>query len=297
MSLKNKVVVITGATSGIGYETALSLARLSATVFIGARNVELAHEIVEKIKEQSKNLKIYFFHLDLEQLRSVREFCRQIDASVEKIDVLINNAGLICKKLEYTVDGFERTFQINHLGHFLLTSLLLKKLKASDAARIINVSSLAHYNSPQITSEFLQLAAKKPKDEQEIENLEKKFKPWVVYSASKLMNILFTKKLDSLLKDTNITSNCLSPGIVATGFSRGLSTGIFFNGMAKVMFANSMQGAYTTIYLASSSHVKESTGNYYANCKIAPVHRFAKSNDAIESLFSKSLQFCGMSQF
>ena len=229
----------------------MSLARLSATVFIGARNVELAHEIVEKIKEQSKNLKIYFFHLDLEQLRSVREFCRQVDGSVEKIDVLINNAGLICKKLEYTVDGFEKTFQINHLGHFLLTSLLLKKLKASDAARIINVSSLAHYNSPQITSDFLQLAAKKPKEEQEIENLEKKFKPWVVYSASKLMNILFTKKLDSMLKDTNITSNCLSPGIVATGFSRGLSTGILFNAMAKVMFAvlNSIKTNLTQFFI------------------------------------------------
>lgn len=201
--IKNKNVLITGATSGIGEATAIDLAKKGANIFFIARNNLKAQNLSDKI-EFISGKRPKFFIADLASLKNIKESALEFISLDIPLHVLLNNAGLINNNRKETVDGFEEVFSINHLAYFYLTHLLLDKLKEGTPSRIINVSSGAH-------------AFVKGFNFDDVNSL-KEYKPFKVYGYSKLANILFTKKLSQVLENENIIVNCLHPGVVGTGF-------------------------------------------------------------------------------
>jgi NAD(P)-dependent dehydrogenase (short-subunit alcohol dehydrogenase family) len=251
--MKDKIVVITGGSSGIGKVAATELARLGATVLLVSRNVERGQQTLSEIKALTKNPNVYFLPCDLSLLAEVRELAQKIQALYPHIDVLINNAGILPGKFTRTKEGIEVCWATNYLSGFLLTNLLWEQLQQAEAARIINVSSEAHrlgqldfakYNSPRHYSSF------------------------TAYCDSKLANILFTYELGQRLEFTSITANCLHPGVIASNFgttSFGLLKWLFK--VARPFMQTPEKGAETIIYLATDSDVSGVTGKYFKNKK------------------------------
>jgi retinol dehydrogenase 12 len=253
--MQGKVCLVTGATLGIGKETALGLARMGAHVVIAGRDAARTRETAAAIAAQSGNSQIDFLIADLSSQAEVRRLAQEFQDKYPRLDVLLNNAGAIFTRRETTVDGFERTWALNHLAEFLLTQLLLDRLEASAPARIVNVASSAHASG---TIDFDNLQG------------EKKFSGIGAYGQSKLANILFTYALARRLAGKGVTANCLHPGVVATGF--GHNTPGLINtllGLARPFLMTAEKGAATSIYLASSPDVADVSGKYFAKC--APV--------------------------
>ena len=207
--LDGKTVIITGANTGIGLETAVDLAKRNARVILACRSVERGEKAAVEVRKRSNNDNAVFCQLDLASLESVRKFASKILEEEPRIDILINNAGVMAlPQRTLTIDGFEMQFGTNHLGHFLLTNLLLDRIKEAPSARIVNVSSGAHRQGKM---DFDNL------------NSEKSYVPWVAYGTSKLANILFTRSLAKRLEGTNVTANSLHPGVINTELARHLS--------------------------------------------------------------------------
>ena len=207
--LDGKTVIITGANTGIGLETAVDLAKRSARVILACRSVERGETAAVQVRKRSGSDNVVFVRLDLASLDSVRKFAAKILEEEPRIDILINNAGVMAiPKLTITQDGFEMQFGVNHLGHFLLTNLLLDRIKETPSARIVNVSSLAHTMGKM---DFNNL------------NSEHSYSPWKAYGTSKLANILFTRSLAKHLAGTGVTANVLHPGSINTELGRHLS--------------------------------------------------------------------------
>jgi retinol dehydrogenase 12 len=255
--MQGKICLVTGATLGIGKETALGLARMGAHVVIVGRDEQRSATTAAWIAQQSGNRQVDYLVADLSLQAEVRRLAASINARYPRLDVLINNAGAIFTKRGLTAEGFERTWALNHLAEFLLTQLLLDKLRVSAPARIVNVSSRAHMRGA-IAFDNLQG--------------EKKYGGMSIYSQSKLANILFTFALARRLAGTGVTVNCLHPGVVATGF--GHNTPGFLKtvlGLLRPFLITAEKGAATSIYLASSPEVANVTGEYFDKCKpIAP---------------------------
>ena len=209
--LDGKAVIITGANTGIGKETAVDLARRGARVILACRSAEKGEETVVEVRARSGNDKVVFRRLDLASLESVRQFASSILEEEPTIDILINNAGVSCCPYSKTEDGFEMQFGVNHLAHFLLTNLLLDRLKEAPTARIVNVSSIAHRHVKGINFDDL--------------NSEKSYSPLVAYGQSKLANILFTRSLAKRLAGTSVITNCLHPGVIRTEIFRHVVSG------------------------------------------------------------------------
>lgn len=214
--MKDKIVLITGSTDGIGKETALQLAQLGATVIVHGRSTERCQATRDDIRQATGNPNVDCVVADLSSQRQVRQMAADIIVRYDRLHVLINNAGVILLKRQLTEDGLETTFAVNHLAPFLLTLLLLDLLKKSAPARIITVSSTVHYDE-QIKFDNLQG--------------ERDYYGLGAYKVSKLGNVLFTFELAERLKGTGVTANCLHPGVVATklldtgwGWSNGLSS-------------------------------------------------------------------------
>ena len=205
--LDGKTVIITGANSGIGLETAVDLAKRNARVILACRSVERGEKAAVEVRKRSGNDNVMFRQLDLASLDSVRKFVDKVLKEEPRIDILINNAGVLYLSRTLTQDGFEMQFGVNHLGHFLLTNLLLDRIKEAPSARIVNVSSVAHAFG-KIDFDNL--------------NCEKAFSRWGAYGTSKLANILFTRSLAKRLKGTNVTVNSLHPGTITTELSRNV---------------------------------------------------------------------------
>ena len=199
--MEGKVCLVTGATAGIGLVTALELARQGARVIGVGRSPERCAEAARQIREQTGTSAVEFLVADLSSQAEVRRLADQVKAATGRLDVLVNNAGLIRLEREVTVDGLEMTFALNHLAYFLLTNLLLDTLKASTPARIVSVASAAHQGC-KINFDDLQG--------------ETKYSPWRAYQQSKLANILFTRELARRLEGTGVTANALHPGYVRT---------------------------------------------------------------------------------
>jgi NAD(P)-dependent dehydrogenase (short-subunit alcohol dehydrogenase family) len=238
--MKDKVILITGSTDGIGKETALQLAQLGATVLVHGRNLERCQTTCDDIRQVTGNPNVDFVVADLSSQQQVRRMAAEILARYDRLHVLINNAGVIVLQRQLTVDGLETTFAVNHLAPFLLTHLLLERLKQSAPARIVNVSSTVHYDAPL-----------------KFDNLqgEKNYNGINAYKLSKLGNVLFTFELADRLKNTGVTANCLHPGVVATKL---LNTGWgWANGLS------SAQGAALSVYLAASPEAEQVTGQYF----------------------------------
>jgi NAD(P)-dependent dehydrogenase (short-subunit alcohol dehydrogenase family) len=245
--MTGRVCVVTGANRGIGRATAEGLARLGASLILVCRNQEDGEAASREIGVKY-SVTPDVVTADLSSQASIRRAAADIQGRYPRLQVLINNAGVIPRRREVTVDGLEMQLAVNHLAYFLLTSLLLPQLKAGAPSRIINVSSGAHTHAGM---DFDDLQA------------EQGYDPKEVYSRSKLANILFTYELARRLQGTGVTANCLNPGVVATGMLAdymGVAAGA---GIGSTFGARPEEGAETSVYLASSPEVERVTGKYF----------------------------------
>jgi NAD(P)-dependent dehydrogenase (short-subunit alcohol dehydrogenase family) len=280
--MQGKVVVITGGNAGIGKEAAVGLARQGATVLITARDTGRGAAALDEIRERSGRTddSIDVMALDLASFASIRSFADALLDRTDRIDVLLNNAGLVLRERRETTEGFETTFGVNHLGHFLLTDLLLDRLRATPGARVVNVSSHAH---------------KQARHGLDFDDLQstRRYRGFAVYSKSKLANILFTRELARRLDGTGVTANALHPGFVASSFGRDGDTGRLGD-LAMVFtrpFAiNAAQGALTSVHLASSPDVDSISGEYWYKCALSTPSRAAQDDDAARRLWTVSEQ-------
>jgi len=253
--MTNKICMITGATSGIGKETASALAQKGARVVIIGRNKKKCIETINSIKKETGNSLIEYILADLSSLKQVREVVKQFSERYQLLDVLVNNAGGYFIRRQQSDDGYEMNLALNYLSPFLLTTLLIDMLKASDQGRVINVSSGAH-----------------ARGNIQFDNLQYKhdFIGFDAYAQSKLALILFTYELSRRLQGTNITVNALHPGLVDTNF--GKNNGLIRFYLRRLVKRGKieitpMEGAKTSIYLAGSEALNHCTGGYYINEK------------------------------
>ena len=240
--MQGKTVLVTGSTDGIGRQTALELAKMGASVIVHGRNTKRAQITAGEIKSLT-GMEVDFVVGDYSSLAQVRKMADDVLEKVERLDVLINNAGVYMLDRQVTDDGFEMSWQINHLAPYLLTSLLLERIKASTPARIVNVASIAH-NQARLDYENLQG--------------EKEFKPYRIYCLSKLGNVISTLFLAEKLAGTDVTVNCLHPGVVETKL---LKKGFNMQGTSLE------SGAQTSLFLATSPSVEGVTGKYFDDCR------------------------------
>ncbi|XP_016132385.1 retinol dehydrogenase 14-like [Sinocyclocheilus grahami] len=245
--LRGKTIIVTGANSGIGKATAAELLRCQGRVIMACRDRERAEKAVQEIQQEAgtEQGELVIKLLDLASLKSVRIFCEEIMKEESRIDILINNAGIYQCPYTKSEDGFEIQFAVNHLGHFLLTNLLLDLLKRSAPSRIIVVSSKL-YKYGEINVDDL--------------NSEQSYDKAFAYARSKLANLLFTLELSHRLEETGVTVNALTPGIVQTNLGRHVHIPVLvkplFNLASRAFFKSPEEGAQTSIYLACSPDVE-----------------------------------------
>ncbi len=262
--MQGKVCLVTGATSGIGLITAQALAQGGAQVVLVGRDATRGANSVEQIKQATGNDAVELLLADLSSQADIATLAQTFQQRYERLDVLVNNAGAIFTERQVSLDGFEMTFALNHLGYFLLTFLLLDMLKASAPCRIVNVASSAHRRG-RIHLDDLQG--------------ERTFGGWRAYCQSKLANIMFTYELANRLKDTQVTANVLHPGFVASRFGHNnLGIKAQFIRAAQVFAISSEKGAETMIYLGTSPEVEGVSGKYFVNKR--EVRSSARSYDA-----------------
>lgn len=276
--MHGKLVVITGGNTGIGKETARALSRQGARVVIGCRDVAKGERAAAEITAESGR-EVAVLALDLASFASIRAFAEQVLDTCPRVDVLLLNAGVVLGDRRETADGFEATFGINHLGHFLLTELLLDRVKASAPSRIVVVSSDAHRR------------AKTGLDWDELAQRRHGYSGWQVYCESKLANVLFTRELARRLEGTGVTVNALHPGVVATEFAQGGDVRgpvSWFFRFASPFLKTPAQGAVTSIFLASSPEVDTTTGGYFKDCQEVKPNRAARDDHAARRLWEES---------
>ena len=251
VDMSGKIVMVTGATAGIGLQTAKDIAKMNAKVVIVGRNPQKTEGVVADIKRETGNQNVEYLLADLSSLADMRQLADDYKAKYDRLDVLVNNVGAMMTTRQETVDGLEMTFALNHLGYFLPTLLLLDVIKSSAPARIVNVSSSLHSNG-----------------EIDFDNIELKqgYGSFKAYNATKLMNVLFTNELARRLEGSNVTVNALHPGLVASNFAVTNNK----NPLNRIMrmglnlFAISLEeGAKTSVYLATSPAVEGVTGKYF----------------------------------
>ncbi|HVC69053.1 MAG TPA: SDR family oxidoreductase [Acidimicrobiales bacterium] len=278
--MTGKTVVITGGNSGIGKETAVALARAGARTLITARDRARGEAAMADIKARSGSELVELVVFDLGDLGSVRAGAADILARCLHLDVLVNNAGIILSDRRLTVDGFESTFAVNHLGPFLLTQLLLDRISASAQGRVVNVASTAHS------------AARRGLDFDDLQSA-RSYSGMRVYSHSKLANIYFTSELARRLEGTTVTANCLHPGTVATGYGRDEDTeGLLAFGLKVIrpLLMSPEQGARTSVYLSSSPEVAAVSGKYFIKSKQRRPSKVALDAAAARRLWDASEQ-------
>ena len=277
MHIVSKTCIITGATSGIGRVTAIELAKQGVNMVLPVRDINKGNILKKEIIEKTGNNEIDIMECDLSSFQSIRSFVSSFHNKYDKLNLLINNAGLWEFSKKNSKEGIELTFAVNHLAPFLLTNLLLGLIKKSTPARIINVSSMAHRFG---TINFDDLEGKK------------NWKSFNSYSQSKLANILFTIKLAELLSNYQITVNCLHPGIIATRLYNKFPKVIIR--LAPYFLLTPEKGAETTIYLATSPEVENITGQYFSKKKIKRISREAANKEVADKLWELSLQMTGL---
>lgn len=282
--LDGRTVMITGGNTGIGKETAVDMARRGARVILACRDMDRANNAAEYIKKKSGNDNVIVKKLDLASLQSVRQLAEDVLASEERLDILINNAGIMSCPEWKTEDGFEMQFGVNHLGHFLLTNCLLDLLKKSTPSRIVNVSSLAHERG-QIDFDDI--------------NQEKEYKPWKSYSQSKLANVLFTKELANKLQGSGVTTYSLHPGVIRTELGRHFWPKIPL--WKRVVYTPLMffiksptEGAQTTIYCAVEESLQNDSGLYYSDCAPKTAAPQGLDDEAAKKLWDVSASMVGL---
>lgn len=279
-NIQEKVVLITGATSGIGKASAMGIAKLGATVVIVARDKNKGEIVKDEIIKESGNRNVHLLLSDLSLMRSIKELAKEFKSRFNRLDVLINNAGGIFGKRILTEEGLEYTFALNHIAYFLLTGLLLDILKKSAPSRIINVASEGH--------RFHGI---------DLDNLqgERGFSGLRAYDQSKLCNILFTYELARRLEGTGVTANCLHPGMVDSNF--GNTASFWFRLLVRIgkpILITPERAAKAIIYLATSKDVEGSNGKYFIGRRPAESSRISYDREIQKKLWEISEKITGV---
>ncbi|MHB8438757.1 MAG: SDR family oxidoreductase [Acidimicrobiales bacterium] len=277
--MQGRVVVITGANSGIGKETAVGVASSGATTVLACRDRGRAAAAAQEVRSRSGSDAVEVVALDLADLASVRNCAEELLSSYEHIDVLVNNAGGIWSSRQVTAQGFELTFGVNHLGPFYLTRLLLDRLRAGAPSRIVNLSSVGHH--------FAMTGMR-------FDDLQTERMPYVsleVYARSKLANVLFTRELARRLEGTGVTANAVHPGAVRSGFGMDGDMGgiqALGNRVVRLFEISASSGARTSVLLATDEAVASKSGLYWVRRKPGHMSRQARSDDAARRLWDVS---------
>ncbi|TDI87020.1 MAG: SDR family oxidoreductase [Chloroflexi bacterium] len=279
--LVGKTALVTGATSGIGFHTALGLARDGAHVILGGRDEERARRSVGVIRRETEAPRIDYLIADMSSMAGVRSFAEQVLNQYSRLDILVNNVGGLFLTRQISEDGYEKTFALNHLSYFLLTELLNDLLIASAPARIVNVSSTAHLRS-RINFEDLQST--------------RRYRAMTAYGQSKLANLLFTYELARRLADTGVTANALHPGFVRTALGRKNANPVL-GALIWLVFRAGMSaeyGARTSLLLAGSPGLEEVTGKYYSAGNQVRSSRSSYDKAAAAKLWDLSEELTGL---
>ncbi|MEC0167805.1 SDR family oxidoreductase [Paenibacillus graminis] len=278
-----KTVLVTGGNSGMGLATIIEMARRGAAVIMACRSRSRGEEALAEARRQSGSDNIRLMLCDLASFDSVRAFAEEFTASNPVLDVLINNAGVVALKRQLTADGYELDFGVNHLGHFLLTKLLLERLIAAAQGRIVVVASGAY---------------KIGKLHLDDHTLSRGYNPAKAYARSKLANILFTRELAAQLRGTQVTVNAVHPGAVGTsiGVNRETGFGRSLLNLLSPFFLTPEQGADTAIWLAAAPELRGVTGEYYYRRKIQELSPRARDAAAAAQLWQWSLEHAGLQQ-
>lgn len=278
--MKDKVCLVTGANSGIGKAITMGLAEMGAIVVMVCRNRKRGEKALGDVKTNSRNDRVELLLADLSTRSAIEELVASFKNRFSRLDVLVNNAGILTRRRCLTADGFEMQFFVNHLAYFLLANLLCDVLKASAPSRIVNVASTAHSRG---TIDFDDLQG------------ERNYDGWQMYANTKLANIVFTYELARRLEGTKVTANCVHPGVIHTNLMRHYSmvvNGLFH--LFQLFFKQPTEGARTPLYLASSPEVEGVSGKYYRNNQ--PMGTSAESNDknVQRRLWEASESFTGL---
>lgn len=278
--LDGKVVIVTGCNTGIGKEIVLDLAKRGARVYMACRNFEKCEQALGEIVSLTGNPYIFNRSLDLSSLASIRKFVENFQQEENHLDILINNAGILATPYTLTEDGFEMQFGVNHLGHFLLTNLLLDNLRASKSGRIVVLTSIAHFLG-SINKQDL--------------NSRNNYNKFAAYAQSKLANVLFTRHLAKILNGSSITVNCLHPGIVRTKiFQHDPFVKILTSMASRIILRSIKGGAQTALYLAIDPQVQGKSGDYYDRMKVSQPSAKAKDDKMAEWLWKESEKLVGL---
>ncbi|XP_028822039.1 retinol dehydrogenase 12 isoform X2 [Denticeps clupeoides] len=278
--LDDKTIIVTGANTGIGKETVRDLAKRGGRVIMACRDLERGEEARREVAENGGHQNVVVRKLDLSDAKSIRAFAEQVIREEKRVNILVNNAGVMLCPYSKTADGFEMQFGVNHLGHFLLTYLLMDLMKKSAPARIVNVASVAHtWGSIQLDDI----------------NSERGYNARRAYGQSKLANILCTRSLAKRLQGTGVTVYSLHPGVVQTDLWRHLSKPMqvavkIFSPFTKT----SVQGAQTSIYCAVEPKLEKESGDYYSDCAPARCSRAASDDAMAQKLWELSCQMLGI---
>lgn len=282
LSMQGQTALVTGANSGMGLATTIALAKLGAHVVMLCRSQERGEAALAEARRASgPDASIELMLGDLASLASIRAFAASFLAKHDVLDVLVNNAGVVTVTRQTTADGFEAMMGINHLGHFLLTHLLLDAIVRAPQGRIVNVSSGAH--------KIGRIDWSNP-------HLARGFRVWTGYAQSKLANILFTRELAKRLAGTNATANSLHPGAVGTniGVNRDTGFGKAVHALLRPFFLTPAQGADTAVFLASSPDVRTVSGEYFYRRKASPVSARAEDDERARQLWAWSEREVGL---
>lgn len=277
-----RTAVVTGANSGIGREMAAGLAEAGAGVVITARDLEKGRAAAAELEARTGRA-VEVMRLDLADLASVREFARQFLDGHDALHVLVNNAGGTWSPRKVTADGHETTFQVNHLAPFLLTNLLLDRMKESAPARIVTTSSGAHRGSKGL-------------DFDDLDRDRRRYSGMRAYNDSKLCNILFTRELARRLEGTGVTATCFHPGFVRTNFSGGGDTRLMAVGfrIGSVFARTPRKGADTGLHLATSPEVEGVSGEYFFDRRPGRLSRHARDDEAARRLWEATEAILGL---
>ena len=282
--MQGRTVLITGASSGLGYEAALKLARLGANVVMVARDAQRGETALAAVKAVARPASVSLLRCDMASLAAVRALAKDVAARNDRLHVLVNNAGSVKMARETTPDGLEWTFAANYLGHFLLTNLLLDLLRRGAPSRIVSVSSVGHR---QGTIDF--------------DNLQFEhggYKIMGAYGRSKLAQILFTRELARRLQGSGVTVNALHPGAVATGIWTRETLPWYARApiaLAKRLFMSTpSEGADRILYLATSPDVEGATGGYYEKDRLVQPSPAARDEELTVRLWNESMRLAGL---
>ena len=278
--MQGKVCVITGATSGLGLEAAERLAKLGARLVLVGRDRARGDAALARLRGAAPGVVASIHYADLSLMSDMKRVATEIRDAEPRVDVLINNAGALFTTRRETDEGLEMTFALNHMAYFVVTNILLDRLKAAEQGRVVSTSSAAHWGQEL--------------DFDDLQSTER-YSGMKVYGRSKLANILFTRELASRLAGTGVTANCLHPGFVATRFGRG--NGLLTRIGVRIAMLGAIrveQGAETIVFLAASREVAGHSGGYYRQSRAVQTSAAGQNPDTARRLWAESARLSGM---